>query len=72
LITIVNIENKRFGVVPSCSVGLARLFFFYFLDTWNPRVFFYFLAGKSPVQPLLEAIEGVMVEKQKRETQGEG
>jgi hypothetical protein len=41
------------GDVPSCSVGSACLFFcFYFCVTVEPKSFFYFLAGKSPVQPL--------------------
>ncbi len=48
LVTIVNIKNKQFGVVPSCSVGSSHLFFlFLFFGYVEPKSFFLY-----PVQPL--------------------
>ena len=54
LVTIINIENKQFRGCPKlfCWLGLLICFLSIFLGTWNQRVF-YFLSGKSPVQPLV-------------------
>ena len=39
-----------FGVVPRVVLWLGPLvFLFYFVCTWAPRDFFYFLVEKSPV-----------------------
>jgi hypothetical protein len=49
------IKNKQFRGCPKLFFWLGSLIFFVsiFLGTWDPRVFFYFLVGESPVQPLL-------------------